>query len=262
MLEAWGTVPAGEVVASTVDAFGRVIALYADGGLLVDGTSCGRVAEPGRHPMIDASGDGFVLANSRCRIRPGAEAPRNGRILDGAGQVVTAFHAGDGIEEVVTGPTGEIWISYFDEASILDGGLRSHPGLIRWTAAGEPAWRVRHDPGLYWMDCYALNVGERRTWAVPYPEVPLVEVGADGLRSVRASPVRSVLGVAVSGADALFLLHHGGEFSTRTARLRDDEVVADDPRPLVAPGGWTGRRVSRGDRMWLQFGDTWYVLGL
>ncbi|MDX3190593.1 hypothetical protein PV458_19465 [Streptomyces sp. MN03-5084-2B] len=192
MLEPWGSLPDGETVASTVDAFGRIIALSAHGDLRVDGTSCGRVADPGRYPLIDAAGDGFVLVNSRCRLRPGHEPPRNGRILDDTGRTVTAFHAGDAVEALVTGPTGEIWTSYFDEASILDGGAeRYHPGLIRWTVEGEPAWLAIDDPvRLSWMDCYVLNVAERRTWAVPYTEVPLVEVGHEGIRSVRPSPVR------------------------------------------------------------------------
>lgn len=175
MLEPWGSVPDGEIAASTVDAFGRIIALSADGDLGVDGTSCGRVSGPGRYPLIDAAGEGFVLVNARCRIRPGFEPPHNGRILDGTGRTVTAFHAGDAVEALVTGPTGEIWTSYFDEASILDGGAeRHHPGLIRWTAEGEPTWLAIDDSvRLPWMDCYVLNVAERRTWAVPYTEVPL-----------------------------------------------------------------------------------------
>ncbi|UOZ10032.1 hypothetical protein [Amycolatopsis sp. WQ 127309] len=261
--------PDGDVVASTVDAFGRVIALYADGNLLVDGTSCGRVTEPGRYPMIDAVGDGFVLVDSRCRIRSGFEAPRNGRILDAAGRTVTEFHAGDGIEAVVTGPGGDIWISYFDEASIFDGGeRRAHPGLIRWTTAGEPAWRAVHEPGLYWLDCYVLNVGERRAWAVPYTKVPLVEVGLDGIRSVRESPLRRPRGVAVSGAEAVFLSiaeEPGGYYwHLKPARLTEDEVVPEEPVPLALPGGTSLRKplrwVCRGDRIWLLQGHTWYVL--
>ncbi|WP_372672235.1 hypothetical protein [Amycolatopsis kentuckyensis] len=265
MLERWGTVPDRPVVTSTVDAFGRIIALSADGDLLVDGTSCGRVAEPGRFHKIDAAGEGFVLVDSRCRIRPGFEPPRNGRVLDGAGRVVAAFHAGDGIEDLVTGPAGEIWISYFDEAVIGD---RHHPGLIRWTAAGEPAWWAVDDPiRLSWMDCYALNVGERRTWAVPYTEVPLVEVGGDGIRSVRRCPISRVRGVALSGAEAIFLAlagQPGGYFHHLVpARLTADEVVPEPPVSLDVPDGGTLQRwVCRGDRMWLQFGDTWYVLGL
>jgi hypothetical protein len=267
VLDPWGTLPDGPVASSTVDAFGRVIALYADGDLRVDGTSCGRVPDPGRYPAIDAAGEGFVLVNGRCRIRSGFEAPRNGRILDSTGRTVTEFHAGDGIEALVTGPAGEIWISYFDEASIADGGLRYHPGLIRWTAAGEPVWRALDDPvRLSWMDCYALNVGERRTWAVPYTGVPLVEVGHDGIRSVRQSPLRRPRGVAVSGADAVFLSiagEHGGyRWHLEPAVLTEGEVVSGPSVPLDLPSGFTPSRwVCRGDRMWLQCGHTWYVLG-
>ncbi|WP_326946324.1 hypothetical protein OG439_44260 [Amycolatopsis sp. NBC_01307] len=271
MLELWGTLPDGDVVASTVDASGRMIALYADGTLLVDGTPSGRVTDPGQYPMIDAAGEGFVLVDRRCQVRRGHEAPRNGRILDAAGRTVTEFHAGDGIEAVVTGPGGDIWISYFDQASILDGGeRRSNPGLIRWTSAGEPAWRAEHEPGLYWMDCYVLNVAERRTWAVPYTALPLVEVGLDGIRSVRKSPLRRPRGVAVSGAEAVFLSIAGEPdgfyWHLEPARLTEDEVVPGDPVPLALPDG-TGLRkplrwVCRSDRIWLLQGHTWYVLRL
>ncbi len=269
MLEPWGTLPDEEIVASTVDAFGRIIALSADGGLRVDGTSCGRVADPGRYPLIDAADDGFVLVNARCWSRPGFEPPRNGRILDGTGRTVTAFHAGDAVTTLVTGPTGEIWTGYFDEASIRDGGAeRYHPGLIRWTAAGEPAWWAIDDPvRLSWMDCYVLNVGERRTWAVPYTEVPLVEVGREGIRSVRRSPLRRPRGVAVSGGDAVFLSvageYPGYYWHLEPASLTGGEVVPGPPVPLGLPDGSALLRwVCRGDRMWLQAGRTWYVLEL
>jgi hypothetical protein len=269
VLELWGTVPDGAVVASTVDAFGRVITLSAEGDLRVDGTSCGRVTAPGRYPLIDTVGDGFVLVDARCRTRPGAEPPRNGRILDGTGRVVTAFHAGDAVEALVAGSAGEIWTSYFDEASIRVGGAkRHHPGLIRWTAGGEPAWWAIDDPvRLSWMDCYVLNVGERRTWAVPYAEVPLVEVGREGIRSVRRSPLRRPRGVAVSGGDAVFLSvagkHPGCYWHLEPASLTGGEVVPGPPVPLGLPDGSAPIRwVCRGNRMWLQAGRTWYALEL
>jgi hypothetical protein len=75
-------------------------------------------------PKIDVVGDGFVLVGARC-TRPSAttlaeleaEIPRNGRITGADGTTLTTFHTGDGIEQLMSDHTGNIWIGYFDEAA-------------------------------------------------------------------------------------------------------------------------------------------------
>jgi hypothetical protein len=323
-LRIWGALPDcyadRKVAASTIDAAGRIIALLvaadvtcAERGaaphpydatvVVMDGHDITEVRLSGldlRFPKIDVLGDGFVLAAARCRMPSGpaaatvaeleAQIPHNARIVAADGSIRTSFHAGDGIEQVMTDQAGDIWISYFDEASIcaphLDAQHReqpphrftmSMPGLIRWTADGNAAWYASRDSTgpTSWVDCYALNVGADRVWAYPYTAFPLVEIDQDGVRCVRRTPVRSASGVVVAGERVAFVAHQGhgpkaaGRYLVTFAHTADGPVEATATARLVLPGGrrpsaWARRMVCRDDKAWMQFGDdpTWYVLTL
>jgi hypothetical protein len=253
-----------------------------------------------RFPKIDVLGDGFVLAAARCRMPTGpaaatvaeleAQIPHNARIIAADGSTRTTFHAGDGIEQVMTDQTNNIWISYFDEASICAPHLAtqhpghpphrftmSMPGLIRWTEDGEPAWYAVQDATgpSSWVDCYALNVGADRAWAYPYTAFPLVEIDQIGVRCVRRTPVRSASGVIVAGERVAFVAGQGhgakaaGRYLVTFAHIADGPVEATATATLVLPTGrrpraWARRMVCRDDKVWMQFGDerTWYVLDL
>ncbi|MEU6076043.1 hypothetical protein [Micromonospora sp. NPDC047074] len=321
-LRVWRTLPDHyadrKVAASTVDAAGRVIALlvapdatctergaalqpYAATAVVIDGGDVTEVTIPEldlRFPKIDVLGDGFVLAAARCRMPTGpaattvaeleAQIPHNARIVDADGSTRTTFHAGDGIGQLMVDQAGNIWISYFDEASVCaphpvrqDRTQPPHrtsmsmPGLIRWTATGDAAWYATQDRNgpASWVDCYALNVGTHRTWAYPYQGFPLVEIDQDGVRCVRRTPVRSAGGVIVAGERVAFVGGQGhgpqaaGRYLVTFSRIIDGPVEATTTAPLLLSTGhrpttWARRTVCRDNRMWMQFGDgrTWYVL--
>ena len=273
--------------------------------VVIDGTDITEVAltELDLHfPKIDVLGDGFVIVAARCAMPSGpaattladleTEIPRNGRIIGADGATHTSFHAGDDIGHLITDRAGTIWTGYGDEASIC--ALRvantparrtrtpqphrmtlSMPGLIRWTAAGEPDWYALSDktgPGS-WVDCYALNVGAHRTWAYPYTGFPLVEIDHNGVRCVRRSPVRSASGVIVADHDVAFIASHGdhpqtpGHYTMTFARINDGPVETTATAPLLLPdgnrpGAWARRTTCRDNRMWMQFDDprTWYII--
>jgi hypothetical protein len=190
----------------------------------------------------------------------------------------------------MTDRAGNIWTGYGDEASIYAQHLintpmgwtpRPHrmtvfnPGLVRWTAAGEPDWYAAFDPSCpsRWFDCYALNVGAHRTWAYPYSGFPLVEIDQRGIRCVRRTPVCSASGVIVADHDVAFIARDGdhpqtpGHYTVTFARSDDGPVEATTTAPLLMPDGnrpgtSAPREVCRDNQMWMQFADphTWYVI--
>ncbi len=333
-LRVWGALPERysglQVAASTMDAEGRIVALlvapgvvcngrrpprkpYAATALVVDGAEVTEVVLPEldlHGPKIDVLGNGFVLAGARCRVPPAltgvtgaairAQIPRNALVVDAGGAIVRAFHVGDGIEQLMTGRDGDLWISYFDQASLyaplpdrpawafrrkgarkrragpLRRGSDILPGLIRWTADGDVARWPKRDRGdtVDWIDCYALNVGRDRTWAYPYPDFPLVEIDRAGLLRVLSAPVRGASGILVAGDRVAFVTGQGhgapdaGRYGVTYARTGDG-IEAVSTVPLVLPSGlrpetWASGIVARDDRMWVRFGNdrTWYVLTL
>lgn len=121
-----------QVASSNIDADGRIVALLVDPDVpctqrgapavrydatlvVSDGTDGHETVVRDldlRFPKIDTLGGGFVLAATRCRMPSGpaattveeleAEVPRNALVIDAAGDTTAAFHAGDGIEQLLS----------------------------------------------------------------------------------------------------------------------------------------------------------------
>ncbi|MCO5998511.1 hypothetical protein [Actinoallomurus rhizosphaericola] len=304
-----------EVLASTIDHRGRLAALVADPAqgfvsvphfsvlrppprydataLICDGPEIREI------PLndldlwfthIDTRGDGVVLAAARCE-RQGIPYERYGepipehelrltaniRVIDGEGQTRASFYAGDGIEQLMTDPQGNIWASYFDESSYWTpnpDGTRSYQfmvGLVRWDCDGGPSWMVADDtPGVDWCDCYALNVGRELVHACPYTKFPLVELDANSVRAVTPNPVTRCAGLAVSGSELAFLdqdrADGGFRWEIRRARREGGVVIETDREKLMLPGGrqpkgWARGKIGRDGSLWLHEDDhprQWY----
>jgi hypothetical protein len=278
-LSRWSVLLEADATASTIDHLGRTVALYGR-TVHVEGDRVELKDLDPDYAKIDTLGDGFVLARPRCD-----KAAVNGWIVDADGHVTTAWHAGDGIENVTTDPAGAIWIGYFDEASIVLPGRSGTPhemrmpGLIRWTARGEPTWRTWWDRFGYlncWVNVFAVNVGDSRVLTCNYRGHPLVEIDDRGIRRVQRIPVEKADGVLVDGEDVA-IVHTGlntgwrggstpGVYGVTRFRIGDEVGVTT---PLLMPDGstppsWIRRRVCRGNRMWMQFEDRriWYALEL
>jgi hypothetical protein len=307
-LRLWGTLPpqykADEIVTSTVDAYDRIITLVA-----TDHSS--QALRPYRarivvstdaqlteieideltfeFPMIDALGDGFVIADGRNRGQRGSDdGPQDSaRIVAGDGSTQLTFNAGDGIEQLLTDRSGAIWIGYFDQSSIRAPREGNAPspgagtvdvcpaGLIRWGEDGRPAWFSAFDPqrNTFWLEVYALNVGLRRTRAYVSTEFPWVEVDQGGIRALRSTPVRGARGIAVAGSTVAFLgRYEDMQSDPRTitvtfARIAGESFEVLTATPLLMPDGSpandrTSSVVCRDHRIWMQFDDphNWYVL--
>jgi hypothetical protein len=144
-----------EVLASSVDHQGRLVALLADPdqgfepipyfsvlrppprydafAVISDGELTREIGLGSLdlwYNRIDTLGDGVVLCAARCgpsgvdHRRQGEPVPdeelqltRNLRVFDGDGRCHAAFYAADAIEQLMTDPHGNIWTGYFDESS-------------------------------------------------------------------------------------------------------------------------------------------------
>ncbi|MEV4094779.1 hypothetical protein [Streptosporangium saharense] len=233
-----------------------------------------------RFTHIDTLGDGVVLVAARCEPvgidfeRYQKSVPEdelhltdNVRAIDEGGQTRSAFYAGDGIEQLMTDAQGNIWTSYFDESNYwspnLDG-TRSYGcmiGLARWNSDGGPPWMApSHTPGVFWCDCYALNVGHDVIHACPYTDFPLIEIDADGIRSITPNPVNRCSGLAVSGSELAFFDQHrargGFRWEIRRALRQGGAVTETEREHLLLPGdrhptGWARGRIGRDGTLWL-----------
>ncbi|MEU0566704.1 hypothetical protein ABZ297_15100 [Nonomuraea sp. NPDC005983] len=304
-----------EVLASTIDHRGRLAALVADPAqgfvptpdrfwlrppprydataVVCDGAETREIRLTDLDQWftdIDTLGDGIVLAAARCEP-VGIEIERyqepvpedelhlthNVRVIDGGGQIQSAFYAGDGIEQLMTDARGAIWISYFDESNYWfpnPDGTRSYGfaiGLARWGSDGGQPWMAPfHTPDVFWCDCYALNVGRDVVHACPYTDFPLIEIDSHGVRSITPNPITRCHGLAISGAEIAFLDQHraGGGFrwEIRRGRRQSGAVTESDRLNLLLPHdrhptGWARGKIGRDETLWLhEDGDPrhWY----
>ncbi|WP_460716941.1 hypothetical protein [Microbispora hainanensis] len=142
------------------------------------------------HSLAQPLPDGGVLvAGARCRWRNGA-AECNAAIYDAAGELLREGVLGDGIADVQTTPSGDIWVSYFDEGVYGNFGWGEadspapigSPGLIRFRSDLDIAWRYPYDSKFGAIsDCYALNAVGEEACAYYYTDFPIVRIGADAV---------------------------------------------------------------------------------
>ena len=106
--------------------------------------------------------EGVILASPRCKFEGNTTLP-NGHIFDKDGQLVRQILLGDGIEQLQTTKSGEIWASYFDEGILGNSGSLGESGLNRFDESGKITYRFDPPAGLESMfDCYCLNVTSDR----------------------------------------------------------------------------------------------------
>jgi hypothetical protein len=217
--------------------------------------------------------DRFLVVAARCRWRP--EGPdRNALVYGLDGALVAEYTFGDGINKVLTTPSGDAWVGYFDEGVYGNygwGGPGPEPlgscGLARFGQSGERNWRFPSDAAAPIDDCYALNVTGETAWACYYSDFPVVRVGdgevtvwrnqlARGAGSIIVDDRRvGLVGSYPPGRDCLAI----GEFDE--ADLREVGRYR-----LVLPDGQAlpdrVRKVGRGPDLHIFHGPDWYRLSL
>ncbi len=230
---------------------------------------------PLAHVTVQLLPSGHVLVvGARCAWRP--EGPdRNAIVYDAGGEVVAAATLGDGIEHVLVGGDGDVWVGYFDEGVYGNygwGGVSGpaplgSSGLVRFSADLAPVWHYPSHVDDEWGaidDCYALNVDGDTAWACYYSGFPIVRV-RDGEVTGWRNDVGGATALAVSGSRAaLYGGYDGDRDRLVTGTLGAGRFTVDREHRVVLPDGRdmppTAHVVGRGSRLHVVAGDRWYVL--
>jgi hypothetical protein len=142
------------------------------------------------------------------------------RVFDRKGRPLRSFDVGDGVESVQVSPSGEIWVSYFDEGIFGRSALAAE-GVVCLDAAGQ----VLHTPTTNQLrlppiiDCYAMNVCRNGdVWLFYYDAFPLVRIRNGRVQTVVSNVPHAAhyaKAVAVHGDDVLF----GGRYDGKSDLL-------------------------------------------
>lgn len=234
-----------------------------------------RIAEmPLAHATVQPlPGDRFLVVAARCRWRP--EGPdRNALVYGPDGAVVAEYTFGDGVEDVLTTPSGNAWVGYFDEGVYGNygwGGPGPEPmgscGLSRFGPGGEQDWRFPPDDTAPIDDCYALNVTGETAWACYYSDFPVVKVDDGEVTVWRNDLAHAARSLIVADRR----VGMAGGYRPHRDRLVIGELGDNDLRDavryrLVLPEGQPlpddVRMVGRGPDLHVFHGTDWYRLSL
>ncbi len=272
--------PAEQIVAVTVTFDDRLAVLAVSGAanleeqrtarvLIHDGdstwwpipvTGCPAVA----YPLLDLRPDGRILVvGSRSRRFRDGTVEDNAHVLGPSGGHVRSFCLGDGIEHVGVDAAGTIWVAYFDEGVFGNNGWTDPvgaAGLVRFDDHGHPVWRYQPPAGVHGIvDCYAMNVDARITWAYYYSDFPLVRITAGRARAFVPTPVRGAHHLITYRDEVVFVGGYEDRLRLTECRLTGTTVDHLGPAVLHDPAGdplHLYRPVTtRGSRLWLQVGD-------
>lgn len=246
--------------------------------ITVHAPGLGRVVRIAEMPLAHATvqplpGDRFLVVATRCRWRP--EGPdRNALVYDSDGAVVAEYVFGDGVESVLTTPSGYAWVGYFDEGVFGNygwGGPGPEPvgscGLARFGPGGEQEWRFPRDDAAPIDDCYALNVTGETAWACYYSDFPVVRVDDGALTAWRNDVAHGGKSLVVDDRRVGLV----GGYRPARDRLVVGEMSGADLRAvgryrLVLPEGQPlpeeARMVGRGAELHVFHDSDWYLLSL
>ncbi|MEU1727320.1 hypothetical protein [Nonomuraea sp. NPDC005692] len=215
----------------------------------------------------------MLLVGARCRWRDGA-AESNAAVYDADGKLLRKGVLGDGIADVQTTLSGDIWVSYFDEGVYGNFGWGEtdnpapigSPGLIRFGADLAPAWRYPYDGEFGAIsDCYALNVTGNEAWAYYYTDFPIVRVRA-GAVAGWPTQVSGAHALVVDGDRVALVGGYGGQRRrVVTGNIKGETLSVGRPSRLVMPGGRPVPRgaaiLGRGSELHVVVGTAWLKVG-
>lgn len=214
----------------------------------------------------------MLLVGARCCWRDGA-AECNAAIYDADGKRQREGVLGDGIEDVQTTPSGEIWVSYFDEGVCGNRGWGEADspapigsrGLIRFRSDLDIAWRYPYDGEFGGIaDCYALNVVGEDAWAYYYTDFPIVRIRAGAIAGW-STEVRGAHGLVVADDGVVLVGCYGDRRRLVAGSIQGKYFSADRPARLVMPNGRSVSRTAtvlgRGSELHVVVGQSWLKLG-
>ncbi|MFV2104567.1 hypothetical protein [Micromonospora sp. LOL_024] len=231
-----------------------------------EGTSCRSIRSVYLNSCLEPSfvqplPDGAILlVDARSRGGPNAE------IWAADGTRLRQGHLGDAIENVLTTPSGAIWVGYFDEA--MGGAGPQVHGLARFAPDLEPGWVYPQRADLPPIDdCYALNVAGERAWSCAYTAFHLVAVDNDQAIDYGMAPQRGAAALLTDGSTGAMVGGYGPEYDLVTPFhiVEDRTVTAGGQCRLVLPDGLEVRErriYGRGTELHVFIGRSWYRVDL
>ncbi len=199
------------------------------------------------------------------RRRIKSNSDENAHIYDMGGQLVAAFQAGDGIEDVQTTEDGQIWVSYFDEG--IFGSLElGQSGVVCLDQSGRSVLRYNQmsGPESPISECYAMNVASsREVWLYYYTEFPLVRLLDRRFdHEWKGIPVQGARGFAVDGEHAVFAGSY--ESSDRLFLVSLNSMHMEELQPVDGDGKELKfrRAFGRGPRLFLETEQALFMLKL
>jgi hypothetical protein len=222
-------------------------------GIVLDGAPCGRFVQP-------LPGGQVLLAQGRSRPGSGTQ------VWSGDGELLADGHVGDAIEDMLTTPSGDLWVGYFDEA-MSGTGPQTH-GLARFEANLQVEWVYPFDAGLpVVFDCYTLNVADESATICPYTDFHIITINGTTATDHGRSPYRGAHNLVVDGRDVALVGGYGAEYDqVILVHIGPDRIaVAGEPRRLVLPDGMeirATRTFCRGADLHVIIGNIWYRIDL
>jgi hypothetical protein len=215
--------------------------------------------------LVQPLNGGILLGTRRCEYAGEATEP-NGYLFDKRGQLVGRILLGDGIEDLQTTTSNEIWVSYSDEGIYGNLGWRKpigKAGLLRFDMQGKICFQFKGAAGLGPIDdCYSLNVvSEREALCRYYSQFSIVKIYDDQIAHHWASPAKGSSGLAVWGNYLAMQNAYEGD-DWRLLSVTGSDVVAEEEAitfrtpeglPLAAKSA-----KARGSAIWFVVGEDIY----
>jgi hypothetical protein len=213
-------------------------------------------------------GDEVLVVGSRC-MNSASGPEENASVYGADGDKLRSFTLGDGIQDVQTTASGDIWVSYFDEGVYGNYGWDQplgHSGLMRFDGTGGAVWRYDPpDPQRPIDDCYALDVGSDSTWACYYSDFPVVRIQGDEIRMWQ-NEVSGAHAIAATDGAVLFV----GGYQENASRVVLARLGAESTDPIATfelrtPDGLVLREASaigRGPVLHVFNGPDWFRVDL
>lgn len=181
-------------------------------------------------------------------VRPRSTGPEdhNAHRFDRNGRLELTFYAGDAIKDVQVTPSGNVWLSYFDEGIFGEQPL-GPAGIERLSMDGEINRSTLDVTELDMADCYALNaVSDDEVWCCYYRDFPVARIGetteliheTTGLQGVSAIAVGEeglLLAGEYENPSALHWMGHKNHAARRTTVFGPDDMLLM-ATPLAARG--------------------------
>lgn len=177
--------------------------------------------------FVDVFPDGRVfVASSRAAKNDCDQA----RVYAPDGELIHAFHIGDGVEDVKIDSLGRIWVSYFDEGVFADD--LGKGGLVCFDDRGAVQWAFNAQEGHdgFITDCYALHITDSHVWAYRSDDFNLIRVAPDFQVSTWPTGLRGSFCVAIGAGHVIF----GPQYEEPKGRLHLLKFVGDRLMPVMA----------------------------